>query len=154
MTQNTYHLAELNIARFIKPMDDPANVDFVNNIERINALAEAQSDFIWRFTQSTPELEFAVFGHAHVISTLSLWSSIKALSEFVYHNAEHRKIMRRRNEWFEHLEVSVVLWWVKAGHRPNLVEAKKRLDQLQREGATAEAFSFKNPFPAPSQKNS
>ena len=32
-----YYLAQINIATFMKPVDDPVNQDFVNNLERVNA---------------------------------------------------------------------------------------------------------------------
>jgi len=35
-----YHLAQLNIAQLIAPLDSPELKDFVDNLDRINALAE------------------------------------------------------------------------------------------------------------------
>ena len=36
--------------------------------------------------------------------------------------------MRRRREWFEVYESAyMALWWVPAGHRPTIEEAKERL---------------------------
>ena len=34
------HLAQLNIARLVAPLDDPRIADFVENLEPINAMAE------------------------------------------------------------------------------------------------------------------
>ncbi|BFM09736.1 DUF3291 domain-containing protein [Halioxenophilus aromaticivorans] len=48
-------LAQVNIARFILPADDPANQDFANNIDRVNSLAEAAPGFIWRFSDADRE---------------------------------------------------------------------------------------------------
>ena len=42
------HLAQLNIARMLAPIDSPVMADFVANLERINALAEAHEGFVWR----------------------------------------------------------------------------------------------------------
>ena len=56
--------------------------------------------------------------------------------------------MRRRKEWFDKIEVYLVLWWVKAGHIPSLEEARNRLDLLKTEGPTQAAFTFSSPFPA------
>ena len=44
-----FHLAQLNIAKFRLPMEHPQNADFINNLDRVNALAELRPGFIWRF---------------------------------------------------------------------------------------------------------
>jgi hypothetical protein len=55
--------------------------------------------------------------------------------------------MRRRREWFERWGAPhMVLWWVPAGELPTLGEALERLDRLEAEGPSAEAFTFKRPF--------
>jgi hypothetical protein len=79
---------------------------------------------------------------------MSVWSDVDALASFVYRSA-HRDIMRRRREWFEHIEVYQCLWWIPTGHRPSVEEGLARLNLFEQLGATAEAFSFKNPYPAP-----
>lgn len=40
-----YDLAQLNIANMIVPIDDPVIKDFVDNLERINLLAEDLEGF-------------------------------------------------------------------------------------------------------------
>lgn len=35
-----YHLAPINIAKFLRPMSDPVNADFVSNLEQVNRVAE------------------------------------------------------------------------------------------------------------------
>ena len=145
-----YHLAQLNIARFRLPQEHPDNADFVNNLDRVNEIAEQQDGFIWRFKgEGNDALDVQAFDDPNIASNMSLWASIEALGAFVYRNAEHREIMRRRAEWFDKAEFYLVLWWVKAGHIPSLDEAKARLSLLERDGSTEMAFSFKTPFPAP-----
>ena len=39
-----------------------------------------------------------------------------------------------------------VLWWVPAGHRPNVTEAIERLDHLRLHGPTPFAFTFRHRF--------
>ena len=63
---------------------------------------------------------------------------------------DHRGVMRRRCEWFEEMPVYMVLWWVPAGHETTVEEPKAKLELLERLGPTAGAFTFKEPFPAPS----
>ena len=45
---SNYHLAQLNIAKAKEPLESPSMADFVNNLERINALAEQSFGFVWR----------------------------------------------------------------------------------------------------------
>lgn len=42
----SYHLAEINIAKFRLSMDHPDNVDFVQSLDRVNAIAESQPGFV------------------------------------------------------------------------------------------------------------
>lgn len=58
--------------------------------------------------------------------------------------------MRRRKEWFERLrEAHFVLWWVRKGHRPTVVEAIARLEIVRAKGPTEEAFTFRHAFAPP-----
>ncbi len=81
-----------------------------------------------------------------VIVNLSVWESVEALRSYVY-DAGHLAVLRRRREWFAPMDsAQLVLWWVPAGHRPTLGEARARLDQLDTQGPTAEAFTLRQPF--------
>ena len=76
---------------------------------------------------------------------------LEALTAFVYASA-HRPVMRRRREWFARLDGPyTALWWVPAGHTPDVAEAKERLDHLRVHGPTPFAFSSKEAFPAPGE---
>ena len=79
---------------------------------------------------------------------MSVWTDMDALAGFVYRSA-HRDIMRRRREWFEHMEIFMCLWWVPAGRAPTVEEGLAKLELFEKLGPTAQAFSFKVPFPAP-----
>jgi hypothetical protein len=84
-----------------------------------------------------------------VIANLTVWRSIEDLHAFTYRSA-HNAVFGRRFEWFERWPgPSVVLWWQPAGTTPDLAEALRRLDRLSSDGPTPEAFTFKQPFPAP-----
>ena len=146
-----YHIAQLNIARFAKPAEHPDNADFVNNLDRVNAIAESQPGFVWRLTgDGNDALDIQAFDDPNVAINMSVWRDLDSLADFVYRNEEHLAIMRRRNEWFEKTKIHLVLWWVKAGHIPSLNEAKQRLNALIADGPSDRAFTFRNPFPAPS----
>lgn len=43
-----HQLAQLNIAKLKFALDDPALSEFVDNLEKINALADASPGFVWR----------------------------------------------------------------------------------------------------------
>ncbi len=42
-------LAQVHIAQFNLPSDHPLNQEFVDNIDRVKALAQASPGFNWRF---------------------------------------------------------------------------------------------------------
>ncbi len=145
-----YQLAQLNIARFRLPQEDPVNADFINNLDRVNAIADQQPGFVWRLVgEGNNALDIHAFDDQHVASNLSVWNDVESLEAFVFSNEAHRDILRRRREWFDKLEFYLVLWWVSAGHRPDLEEAKGRLECLQENGPTAEAFTFRDRYPSP-----
>ena len=145
-----YHLAQINIAKFRLPMADPANAEFVGNLDRVNAIAEAQPGFVWRLKgEGNNALDIQAFDDPNMAINMSVWTDLDALAAFVYRNMDHREIMRRRREWFERIEIYMALWWIPAGHIPSAAEGKARLDLLARLGPTPEAFVFRQPFPPP-----
>ena len=85
-----------------------------------------------------------------IVVNLSVWESLDVLAAFVYRNADHVGVMRRRGEWFEPKDVYMALWWVPAGNLPTVKDAKAKLELLERLGPTLDAFTFKRPFPPPS----
>jgi heme-degrading monooxygenase HmoA len=147
-----YHLAQVNIGRFIRPVEDPANADFVDALDQVNALAEASPGFVWRLTgDGNNATDIKPFpDDPNMAINMSVWESVDALAAFVYRNMDHRGVMRRRREWFEEMKVYMALWWVPAGTLPTIEDAKAKLALLERLGPTQEAFTFRQPFAAPS----
>jgi hypothetical protein len=43
-----FHLAQLNIAKMMFSIDDPQMTEFVDNLDSVNALADAAPGFVWR----------------------------------------------------------------------------------------------------------
>lgn len=145
-----YQLAQLNLAKFRLPVEDPINADFVNNLDTVNAIAEAHPGFVWRLKgDGNDAMNLQAFDDPNIISNLSVWSDLGSLVDFVYKNDAHKNIMRRRREWFDKMEFFMVLWWVNAGEMPTLQEAIGRLAILQEKGPSQEAFTFRNDYPAP-----
>jgi hypothetical protein len=145
----SYELAQLNIARLLAPIDSPVLADFVANLDRINLLAEQSPGFVWRLqTEEGDATAIKHFGDDFIVN-MSVWADMQALHNYVYRSA-HIEIMRRKKEWFQKTrEAYMVLWWVPQGHRPSVVEAEGKLNQLRTCGPTADAFTFKKAFPAP-----
>ncbi|MEE4299173.1 MAG: DUF3291 domain-containing protein [Pseudomonadales bacterium] len=144
-----WQLAQLNVARMRAPLDAPELADFVAALPEINALADAAPGFVWRLqTEEGDATSIDAFG-VDMLVNLSVWADLRSLQEFVFRTA-HAEYMRRRREWFERIgDASLVLWWVRAGHRPGVTEARDALDTLRRHGPTSAAFDFRAPFPAP-----
>lgn len=146
-----YHLAQVNVGRFRKPVEDPANADFMNALDHVNALAEASAGFIWRLKgEGNNATDLKPYDDPNMAINMSVWESVEALGAFVYRNMDHRGVMRRRREWFEEMPVYMALWWVPVGHAPTVAEAKAKLALLELRGPTAEVFTFRQPFAAPS----
>jgi hypothetical protein len=143
-----YQLAQLNIASMLQPLESPGMADFVANLERINALAEASPGFVWRLQDEAGDATaIRPFG-AEVLVNLSVWRDVEALRDYVYKSA-HAEILKRRAEWFARMgEAHMVLWWVPAGHLPSVDEAAKRLRLLREQGASVQAFNFRQSFSA------
>ena len=142
------HLAQLNIARSVAPIDDPAMADFMANLDRINALGEAAPGFVWRLKdESGSATAIRAFDDPLIIVNLTVWTSIEALRGFAY-RSDHAEVFRRRREWFVPLDgPNLVLWWVPVGHIPTVAQAREHLDLLAANGPTAQAFTLKTAFP-------
>lgn len=124
---------------------------FWAQVDAINALADRHEGLIWRLQDETTGNagRFRIPGQEGMIVNLSVWRDVKALHSFVYRTG-HAQIMARKDEWFvDEDEITMVLWWVPAGHRPSLEECWQRLLKLRAEGPTPEAFTFKQRFDPP-----
>ncbi len=149
MTKN-YHLAQINIARMLAPIDDPVMSDFVANLPNINALAEQSPGFVWRLqSDSGDATSIKVYDDDRIIVNLTVWESPAALRAYVY-KSDHYEFLRDRKRWFEKFDGPYyALWWVSAGHIPSTDEGKERLEHLRTHGESDYSFSFKTEFPAP-----
>lgn len=147
MTDTTFQLAQVNIARARGEMTDPVMAEFVARLAEINALADRSPGFVWRLqTEDGDATAVRPYADLRVLINLSLWTDLAALRAYVY-RSDHAAVMTRRREWFERFEsVYVALWWVPAGRRPTVAEAVERLAELEKKGSTASAFSFAEPF--------
>lgn len=136
-------LCQLNIAKMRFPLDSPQMREFVDALDRINALAEAHRGFVWRLKDeatgnATGEKAFG----DDVVANMSVWQDVESLTSYVY-KSDHVLFMRRRAEWFERMPTYQVLWWIPQGEFPTLQEGKRRLEMLQDVGPSADAFGIK-----------
>jgi hypothetical protein len=146
-----FELAQVNFGRLLAPLDSPMVRDFVDNLDRINAVADASPGFIWRLMgEGGDATDLSPPDDPLLIVNMSVWTDIPHLGAFVYRSA-HAAILRRREEWFQPIEIFQALWWLPAGHRPTLEEARAKLALLAAHGPTAEAFTFRQPFRPPGE---
>jgi Domain of unknown function (DUF3291) len=149
----SHQLAQLNVARLRAPLEHSDLQPFVNWLPVVNGDAEAATGFVWRLMDDDGVGATGIrpaWAHSDdLIVNLTVWESLETLRAF-YLSGRHLEIMRRRREFFRpHDGPYVVLWWVEAGHIPDLDEAKLRLDHLAAQGPSSSAFTLREPFAAP-----
>jgi Domain of unknown function (DUF3291) len=145
-----FQLAQLNIARMRFPLESPEMADFVNNLDRINGLADSSQGFVWRLQgESNDATSLRPFADDFIIVNMSVWDNLESLKQYVYKSA-HTDMLKRRAEWFEKMsDAMVVMWWIPMGHIPTVTESKDRLEHMRNHGSSAFAFSIQKPFPSP-----
>ena len=148
---SAFHLAQFNIARLSAPIDAPRTAEFREALDRINATAEASPGFVWRATGTGFDSVIPADDiDPMILANLSVWESAAALAGFVYRSA-HSHFVKHGKRWFEPSAGAYqVMWWIPAGALPARAEAFERLDRLNAEGPTHQAFDFRTRFPAPS----
>ena len=145
-----WHLAQVNIATAKYSYDDPRFAGFVDNLDRINALADDAPGFVWRYVAEDETVAGTdVFKDESMLFNMSVWESRDALMDYVY-KSDHVHILRKRAEWFAQQQGPIlVLWWQPADEFPIVNEAKRRLELLAQHGPAQEAFTFRRFFEAP-----
>ena len=144
------HLAQVNVGRLVAPEGSPEVAEFINALERVNALADRAPGFVWRYR--------APDGPGHLIPggtddplfviNLSVWETYADLHAFTYRTA-HNHFLRRRREWFTAFDGPyLAMWWIDADARPSVDEALARLEHVRVHGPTPRAFSLLRQFDA------
>jgi len=142
-----FHLAQINIAKMLAPIDSPVMAEFVANLDSINALAEGSDGFIWRLkTDDNNATSIKVYEDDFIIVNMSVWENMDKLHQFVY-QSNHVEIFKQRKKWFEKMsDMHMALWYIPAGYIPTAMDGVERLSHLRNKGETPFAFSFKNSF--------
>jgi hypothetical protein len=150
VSTSDWHVAQVNIALLRAPLDSPQLRDFVSMLEPINALADGSPGFVWRLqTESGDATGIRAFDDDRIIVNLTEWETIESLGRFVF-ASRHIEVLRRRLDWFERMsEAHLALWWIPAGTTPTIEEAERRLATLRERGPSSNAFTLREPFPAP-----
>ena len=136
-------IAELNLGYANYALDDPRMSGFMDNLDRINALAERSSGFVWRMkSDGGNATDIDVPGDAEMIANLSVWDDVASLGNYVF-NTVHARFYERRDEWFAAMKSHhFVMWPVADDHTPDLNEAMERLAHLQKHGSSDDAFGW------------
>ena len=147
-----HHIAQLNVGRLLAPLEDPLIDGFRALLAPINALADAAPGFVWRLQDEAGDAtSIRPFEDTTVLVNYSIWETPEDLWNFAY-RSRHLEPLRQRRAWFETpREPHVVLFWIPAGTRPDIEEAKRRLAHLRAHGPTPYAFTFQERFPAPDE---
>ena len=146
MASDAYDLVHFNLAMARHPLDHPCMAGFTSQLAEVNRLAETSPGFVWTPAGDEAGDAVATFGSPLVLANISTWRSLEALRRFVY-DGLHGSALRQRREWFEPFPgPAYVLWWAPSGYRPNWLEAKQRLRDLDLRGPTPHAFTFKHAF--------
>jgi hypothetical protein len=146
-----FQLAQVNIGRFLAPLESPIMEGFRRGLDPVNAAADSSPGFVWRLqTEEGNATAIRPYPDDGLMAmNMSVWESLEALQQFVYRQL-HAEILRARHEWFECLEDPILaLWWIPAGQIPTIADARERLQHLKEHGPTPYAFTFRTPFPAP-----
>ena len=137
-------IAQLNVAYAKAPLESPEMAEFMNNLDRINELAETSQGFVWRLQDVDGNAtSIRVTQDPRFILNLSVWHSVKDLHHFVF-RTDHKEFVRRRDDWFMPSDTaSVILWQLNDDTvMPSLDDAFRRLEKFNKIGPSIDAFTW------------
>ena len=146
-----YELAQANVAYALADHDDPCMASYIARLDEMNRLAEGSPGFVWRYLTDTRDPAQREFADPRVLFNMSVWTTIEALHAYTY-RTPHAEVYAGRRRWFAEPRAVVgghalALWWVRAGERPTVADAKARLEAITAGGPSPRAFTFKQFFP-------
>jgi len=135
-------LAQINIARMLAPLESETMKEFRDFLAPVNLLAESSPGFVWRYRDENAYRFEMPWEDDMVIVNMSVWKDVDSLKSFTYQTV-HSYFLKSRKKWFHQLDhPHTVLWWINDGYIPTLIEAKAKLDLLEKKGPTEKAFLF------------
>ena len=98
MTTPPLHVAQINIGTMVAPTDDPRVAEFMDGLDRINAIADESPGFVWRLQADDGNAtSIQIFPDPLTLVNMSVWESVDALKAYVY-QSDHVEFFRRRAE--------------------------------------------------------
>ena len=86
------HLAQVNIATMLAPLDDPLLAPFVARLPEIDALADGAQGFVWRLRSDAGDATgIRAYDDDRILFNLSVWRSLDDLKAFVY-RTKHNEV--------------------------------------------------------------
>jgi heme-degrading monooxygenase HmoA len=148
-----YHLAQANVAYGLWDASDARMASYIARLDEMNQLADASAGFVWRYLTDSRDPAQREFADPRVLFNMSVWESIEALHAYTYRTA-HAEVYAARRTWFSETKAVVgghalAMWWIPAGERPTVAEAKQRLQRITEHGPSELAFTFKQRFSQP-----
>lgn len=140
-------VAHLNVARLRQPPGDPRVAGFIDNVPKVNAIAERSPGYVWRYSDEALSVVEGVAyqglaGDPKLAISLSVWESVDHLWQFV-NKTVHGSFLRHRAEWFEPYDgPNYVIWNHASDTPPHIDEGWARLKHLGDHGPSPEAFDF------------
>jgi hypothetical protein len=87
-------------------------------------------------------MNMRVYDDPTILPNLTVWENVQALERFVWQTL-HQRFYARREQWFAPVKSTLVLWWIPAGHRPDMAEGMGRRDHLIAHGPSDYAFVWR-----------
>ncbi|RAI01837.1 DUF3291 domain-containing protein [Acuticoccus sediminis] len=146
-TPDGHHLAQFNWAKLRYDWDDPRVAEFIDNVARMNTMAERMPGFVWRHLNDRSALRKlrhdGIFATSkRFTTTLSVWTDLESLKRYAFKTV-HSRFYKRRGEWFEpHDGPYIAFWFVPEGHRPSMAEAVERAEHMLAHGDSETAFGW------------
>ena len=140
-------VAHMNVARLRHPPGDPRVAGFIDNVQKVNSIAERSSGYVWRFSDEALSVGEGVAFQGladdpKLAISLSVWESVEHLWQFV-NKTVHGGFLRSRDRWFEpYGGPNYVIWNHLSDAPPDISEGWDRLNMLAEKGATPQAFDF------------
>lgn len=133
---------QFNIMHPAHPINSPQMAEFFQWAPRIQALAEQSPGFVWRQTDERDPTIQRRLG-PDVFVNLSGWDTVDDLYRFVFHPT-HKTVMMQRDRWFQHAGKPLSVMWQDQPEAipPRFDDAIDRLEQLWRDGPSADAFDL------------
>ena len=69
-----WHVAQMNVGTVLYPTDDPRIAEFMNQLDAVNALADAAPGFVWRLQSAQGNAtDILVSDNPYFLVNMSVW---------------------------------------------------------------------------------